>query len=241
MSNFILPQWPAPARVMALVTTRAGGTSGGPWTSLNLGDHVGDSPAQVAENRRLLRKHLPSDPVWLSQLHGTGCVDAAEAKAGAKADASFCRKPGIVCAVLTADCLPVLLCDEAATVVGAVHAGWRGLAAGVIESAVTAMAVPGSTLMAWLGPAIGPKVFEVGPEVRSAFVTHDIQAASAFVPGSKGKWYCDIHTLAHRRLNKLGICRVASADFCTAQDTERFYSYRRERITGRMASCIWLE
>lgn len=243
--EFICPGWPAPANVHALVTTRAGGVSTGPYASLNLGDHVGDELAAVTENRRLLRTHLPAEPVWLRQVHGTYCCDA-QVLSGAgntmppEADAALSRAPGVVCAVLTADCLPLLLCDEAGRVVAAAHAGWRGLAAGVIESTVGAMGVPRDRLLAWLGPAIGPQNFEVGGEVRAAFVAHDPQAAAAFVSRAGDKWLCNIYLLARQRLAALGVRRVTSADFCTVRDEARFYSYRRDGVTGRMASLIWL-
>lgn len=240
-TEFIVPDWPAPANVRALVTTRHGGVSAAPYASLNLGDHVGDDPAAVAENRRLLRARLPAEPVWLKQVHGTRCIDAARAASGAEADAAFTRSPGVVCAVLTADCLPILLCDAAGSVVAAAHAGWRGLATGVIESTVATMGVPGERLLAWLGPAIGPQHFEVGGEVRDVFLANDPQAASAFVVRPDGKWLCDIYRLAAQRLACLGICRIASADFCTVRDTGRFFSYRRDGATGRMASLIWLD
>lgn len=249
MTDFILPDWPAPSGVRALATTRGGGVSRAPWHSLNLGAHVGDDPQAVAENRALLRRKLPAEPLWLSQSHGTRCVDAAVTPPGAEADASFTRQRGVVCAVLVADCLPVLFCDDQASVVGIAHAGWRGLAAGVIESTVAAIGEPGARLMAWLGPAIGPRAFEVGDEVRELFVTRDAQAASAFAPAVSGKWLCDIHHLARRRLHALGIHRVAGAvhadaaahSFCTAGDAGKFFSYRRDGITGRMAALIWLE
>lgn len=242
MTSFILPDWPAPLGVRALATTRCGGVSRAPWHGFNLGDHVGDDAAAVAANRAALRRELPAEPLWLTQVHGTHCVDAATAAPGVEADASFTRKRGVVCAVLTADCLPLLLCDDQASVVGVAHAGWRGLAAGVIEATVAAMAEPGERLMARLGPAIGPQAFEVGGEVRDAFLAHDAQAASAFTAGVGGKWLCDICLLARQRLNALGVRRVASADFCcTLSDAERFFSFRRDGATGRMASLIWLE
>jgi YfiH family protein len=243
MNNFVVPAWSAPARVRALVTTRRGGFSQAPWNSLNLGTHVGDDAVAVASNRNRLRQHLPVEPVWLNQVHGTRCVDAAQMPNGTvvDADASISRKRGVVCAVLTADCLPVLLCDAAATVVGIAHAGWRGLAAGVIESTVAAMAEPAAKLSAWLGPAIGPQQFEVGDDVLAAFVTEDAGAADAFHPRGQGKWLCDIHALARQRLAALGVRRIADADFCTVRDKEQFFSYRRDGVTGRFASCIWLE
>ncbi len=241
MTDFIVPDWAAPAGVRALSTTRCGGVSAAPWRSLNLGDHVGDDPLAVAANRAILRRELPAEPSWLSQVHGTHCVDAALATPGTRADASFTRQRGVVCAVLTADCLPVLLCDDRAGVVGVAHAGWRGLAAGVIEATVAAMDEPGERLMAWLGPAIGPQAFEVGGEVREQFLDGDAAAADAFVATAGGKWLCDIYLLARQRLHALGIRRVASADFCTVNDARRWFSYRRDGVTGRMASLVWLE
>ena len=248
MSNYILPDWPAPLGVRALATTRRGGVSRAPWRGFNLGAHVGDDPQAVAANRALLRRDLPAEPVWLSQVHGIRCVDAAITEPGTEADASFTRQRGVVCAVLTADCLPVLLCDERATVVGVAHAGWRGLAAGVIEATVAAMGEPGARLMAWLGPAIGPRAFEVGGEVRELFVGHDPDAASAFAVAADGKWLCDLHQLARRRLDALGIRRVANASAlrpcgtsCTMSDAASFFSYRRDGVSGRMASLVWLE
>lgn len=241
MGSFILPDWPAPAGVRALATMRRGGVSSGPWEGFNLGTHVGDDPQAVAANRVLLRRELPAEPVWLDQVHGTHCVDAATMAAGTQADASFTRQRRVVCAALTADCLPVLLCDDRATVVAIAHAGWRGLAAGVIEAAVARMREPGERLVAWLGPAIGPQAFEVGGEVRDVFVAHDAQAASAFEAAANGKWRCNLHQLARQRLNALGIRRIAGTDSCTARNAQRFYSYRRDGVTGRMASLVWLE
>jgi hypothetical protein len=241
VTDFIIPDWPVPANVRALVTTRHGGVSTGHYASLNLGDHVGDDPAAVAANRRLLRAQLPAEPVWLKQVHGTRCIAAATAAPNSEADAAFARSPGVVCAVLTADCLPILLCDDAGTVVAAAHAGWRGLAAGVIESTVAALDVPGARLLAWLGPAIGPQHFEVGGEVRETFLAHDPKAQQAFVALADGKWLCDIYRLAAQRLAALGVCRITSADFCTVRDARHFYSYRRDGATGRMASLIWLD
>lgn len=253
MSNFIVPDWNAPKRVRALVTTRQGGTSGAPWASFNLGEHVGDAPSAVAENRRRLRAHLPDEPKWLKQVHGTNCVDAALVKSPIEADASFTRQSGIVCAVQTADCLPVFFCDDDANAVAVAHAGWRGLAAGVLESTVQAMQLNPARLLAWLGPAIGPNKFEVGDEVRAVFVAHDAQASRAFVPTTKGKWLADIYTLARMRLAAAGIQRVGalrsrysamqshSTNWCTVSQPEQFFSYRRDGVTGRMASCIWLE
>lgn len=240
--GFIRPDWPAPANVHAITTTRAGGVSAGSYASFNLGDHVGDDPRAVSENRARLRKHLglPADPVWLAQVHGNTAVDAAAVAAGATADASFATRRGVVCAVLTADCLPVFLCDRAGTRIGIAHAGWRGLVAGVIESTVAAMNAPRGELMAWLGPAIGPAAFEVGPEVRAAFTDRDPGASCAFQAGKAGRWFADIYQLARRRLHTLGVHAVHGGDLCTFTDAARFYSYRRDGACGRMASLIWM-
>ncbi len=238
----ISPDWPAPKGVRALTTTRLGGVSLPPYESLNLGDHVGDDPAAVAENRLRLREQLrlPAEPHWLSQVHGTCCCDASRAQPGTEADGQFASRPGVVCAVLTADCLPLLLCDSVGSRVAAVHAGWRGLLNGVIENSVQAMAGEGE-LIVWLGPAIGPGAFEVGGEVREAFISHDVNATAAFVAAAQGKWLADIYQLARQRLAACGITQVYGGEFCTYSDREHFYSYRRDGQTGRIASLIWLE
>lgn len=239
-THCIIPDWPAPANVKALQTTRNGGASISPYASFNLGSHVGDNPLVVARNRMLLSSLCPSEPVWLNQVHGTRVADAGHAGCLPEADASVTTHPGAVCAVMTADCLPILLCDAKGTVVGAAHAGWRGLCDGVIEATVQAMNVPPRTLMAWLGPAIGPGKFEVGDEVRTAFVSKHAQASAAFVPSADGKWLADLYQLARLRLHALGISRVYGGDLCTCSDPERFYSYRRDGVTGRMGTIIWL-
>ncbi|OHC65725.1 MAG: hypothetical protein A2045_09785 [Rhodocyclales bacterium GWA2_65_20] len=241
MLDLITPDWPAPPRVRALATTRGGGHGSGAYDSFNLASHVGDDPLAVAANRQLLRGRLPVAPVWLDQVHGVRCVDVASAGDGAQADAGFARTPAQACAVLTADCLPLLLCDDAGTVVAAAHAGWRGLAAGVVEAAVAALQVPGPRLMAWLGPAIGPAAFEVGDEVRAVFLQQDRGADAAFVPHGTGKWLCDLGALARRRLLRLGVERIHGGGYCTYTQRERFFSYRRDGVTGRMATLVWLE
>lgn len=239
----IIPDWPAPANVRSLITTRSGGVSAAPYASLNLGDHVGDNPQHVMQNRSLLSAQLPAEPRWLKQVHGIAVAEAC--MTGAEADASVAFQAGEVCAVLTADCLPVLLCDQSGTVVGAAHAGWRGLLNGVIEATAVAMKVPASSLLAYLGPAIGPQAFEVGDEVRAAFVAENPQAASAFSSSDRQadtqKWLADIYWLARLRLERLGVAGVYGGGLCTYTDTERFFSYRRDGVTGRMASLIWLE
>lgn len=238
--KWIVPEWDAPANVRALITTRAGGVSQGRYASLNLGDHVGDAPAQVTQNRRTLRRSLPAEPKWLKQVHGTAVAEVDVVGGAVEADASVARTPGVVCAVLTADCLPVLLCDRAGTVVAAAHAGWRGLLAGVLEQTVAAMGVPPESLLAYLGPAIGPQAFEVGDEVRVAFLSADAPAAEGFAPGAAGKWLADIYRLARMRLKKAGVRQIYGGGFCTFTEAGRFFSYRRDGVTGRMAALIWL-
>ncbi|HEX8964143.1 MAG TPA: peptidoglycan editing factor PgeF [Rhodocyclaceae bacterium] len=240
MLELIVPGWPAPPAVRALSTTRRGGFSTGPYASFNLGDHVGDDPQAVEANRRLLDRQMSAAPRWLRQVHGIRCIDAAAGDGVPEADASFSRSPGRACAILTADCLPVLLCDEAGSVVAAAHAGWRGLAAGVLEATVEAMAAPGKSLLAWLGPAIGPRAFEVGDEVRAAFIADDPRAAEAFDARGPGKWLADLHALARLRLARLGVERIYADTSCTCSDGERFFSYRRDGTTGRTATAIWL-
>jgi YfiH family protein len=241
-AHFILPDWPAPKNVRAAVTTRAGGVSHAPYDTFNLATHAGDDPAAVSENRARLRTALalPAEPVWLKQVHGVAVVDAVREGAEPEADGAFAAQPGAVCAVLTADCLPVFLCNRAGTKVAALHAGWRGLAGGVIEAGVKAMGVQGSELLAWLGPAIGPASFEVGPEVRAVFMQHDAQAAQAFRAARAGKFLADIYLLARLRLQRLGVTAVYGGRFCTVTECTRFFSYRRDGVTGRMASLIWL-
>ena len=240
----IVPDWPAPAGVRCLVTTRHGGTSQGVYSSLNLGTHVGDDPGAVASNRAIVMAPIGGRPVWLDQVHGTRVIDASdfvESDQPPQADAALTRKDGVACTVMTADCLPVLFCDDAGSVVAAAHAGWRGLLAGILEETVAAMDVPAKSLMAWLGPAIGPNAFEVGDEVRTAFVAVDENAVSAFRPSPSGKCLADIYLLARQRLAGQGITRVFGGSFCTVSDPERFFSYRRDGQTGRMVSMIWLE
>jgi YfiH family protein len=238
---FIVPDWPAPANVKALQTTRLGGVSAAPYDSLNLGLHVGDDPVRVNRNRQSLAPYMPSEPVWMEQVHGIEVANADAAACRVVADASVAKQRGSVCVVMTADCLPVLLCDEGGTVVGAAHAGWKGLVAGVIEATVKEMGVAPEKLMAWLGPAIGPHAFEVGEDVRAAFMAHDAQAATAFVPlAAAGKYRADIVRLARQRLNALGISRVYGGTFCTYHQQDKFYSYRRDGVTGRMGTFIWL-
>lgn len=241
--KFLLPHWPAPARVRAFTTTRVGGASQGPYTSLNLGLHVGDDAGAVNENRARVQAaaRIPAAPAWLTQVHGTRIVDAAQTANASEADGSVAFAPGAVCAVLTADCLPVFLCDKAGTAVGVVHAGWRGLAAGAIEAGIAKLARAPADILAWLGPAIGPNAFEVGPEVRTAFVNKDTLMDGAFAPTGDGRYLADIYALARRTLARAGVPYVGGGEYCTVTAPEHFFSYRRDGVCGRMASLIWLE
>ncbi|MBI3221566.1 MAG: peptidoglycan editing factor PgeF [Nitrosomonadales bacterium] len=241
IDHCIVPDWPAPSGVKALQTTRRGGVSGVPYDSLNLASHVGDVPVAVARNRMLFNTLLPSEPVWLEQVHGTQVANADMASCRPQADACIARHRAAVCAVMTADCLPVLLCDRRGSVVGAAHAGWKGLVEGVVESTVLAMRVEPQELIAWLGPAISQQAFEVGDEVRAAFIAAQPQASSAFIPGQHGKWHADLYALARMRLHALGVTQISGGHFCTFGERERFFSYRRDGVTGRMATFIWLE
>lgn len=220
--ELIAPDWPAPRQVRALVTTRP------------FGDLKEES------SRKKLRALLPADPRWLKQVHGVGVIDAARCAGPVEADASFAMQKNVVCAVMAADCMPVLLADERGEAVGAVHAGWRGLCAGVIESTVAAIGLPAPRLIAWLGPAIGPRAYEVGEEVRDAFLEADAGAARAFAAHRPGRWLLDLYAVARQRLQALGVKRVSGGGFCTATDAARFYSFRRDRAPQRMAAAIWL-
>lgn len=237
--SLLTPDWPAPASVRACVTTRQGGVSLPPFDTFNLGDHVGDDPAAVAQNRLRLSGEFDIQPAWLKQVHGLAVADADPSRV-VEADASWTNRPGIACTVMTADCLPALFCDRAGTRVAAAHAGWRGLANGVLEATLDALAIEPDDTLVWLGPAIGPQAFEVGPEVREAFVSVHAQAASAFVPSANaGRFMADIYQLARIRLAARGINAVYGGGFCTVNDP-RFYSYRSAAQTGRFASLIWL-
>jgi hypothetical protein len=239
MHDWLTPQWPAPARVKACVTTRSGGVSVAPFDSCNLGEHVADDPQAVLKNRQRLVSLLGCKPAWLQQVHGVAVVEANPALV-LEADASWTSKSGVACTVMTADCLPVLFCDRAGSRVAAAHAGWRGLAGGVLEATLDQLAVPADQVLVWLGPAIGPQAFEVGAEVREAFVAQHEQAAAAFVPSANpGKFIADIYQLARIRLAARGVTAVYGGDFCTYNDP-RFFSYRRSAQTGRFAALIWL-
>ena len=243
MTTLILPQWPQPDGVAACSSTRIGGVSSPPYDSLNLGAHCGDDPDCVEENRMRMfaAGGLPSRPVWLEQVHGKDVLMLSdESWSSKRADASYSNTPGKVCAVMTADCLPVLFCNRNGTEVAAAHAGWRGLCAGVLEETVACFADKPENLLAWLGPAIGPGAFEVGPEVREAFIAQDGQAHSAFRPHTEKKYLADIYQLARQRLANVGVHQVFGGDRCTFNDKDNFFSYRRDKVTGRMASFIWL-
>ena len=243
---WLTPVWPVPASVRAAASLRVGGVSAGTYSSLNLGDHVGDAAGAVQVNRQRLTRaaDLPSEPMWLRQVHGTRVADldaAGPASDGMPpADAAVTRERGRVCAILTADCLPILLATESGDRVAAAHAGWRGLAAGIIEATVSAMAVPPHSVLAWLGPAIGPAHFEVGPEVRDALLAGDGDAVGSFLPNARGRFMADLPALARRRLAALGIGRIYGGGECTYGQPDRFFSHRRDGVTGRQATLIWL-
>lgn len=244
MNNIILPDWPAPQHIKALTTTRFGGVSQKPYQDFNLGAHVGDNPLAVAQNRQILREQLSlrNEPLWLNQVHGNEIIQAdITEKTTPTADGSFTQKPNVVCTIMTADCLPILLCDRAGKQVAAIHGGWRSLAADIIDVALKQFAIPGQEILAWLGPAIGPEVFEVGDEVRDMFIAQDPQAELAFIATKPGKWLCNIYLIARQHLNKRGVTAIYGGNFCTYAESDRFFSYRRDQTTGRMASMIWKE
>lgn len=239
----IVPNWNAPKNVKAFATTRANGVSQSPYNGLNLGMHVGDNPSNVESNRQAVIDQLamPSAPVWLNQTHSTDVVSLIHPTTQTlDADGAFTAQPNTVCAVMTADCLPVLLCNSSGTQVAAVHAGWRGLADGILEQALTHFE---GDVFAWLGPAIGPSAFEVGEDVVHAFCRADLSAINAFVPKplQQKKWLANIYQLATQRLNQAGVSQVTSCELCTFGDADSFYSYRRDGVTGRQATFIWLE
>jgi polyphenol oxidase len=241
--QWVEAQWAAPPNVRAISTTRLGGVSSGSYSSLNLALHVGDDDAAVRENRTLLRSslQLPHEPAWLNQVHGTAVVPARSFDQSPAADASFAIGSSDVCAVMTADCLPVLLCDRAGTRVAAAHAGWRGLANGVLQATIDTLNCDPAELLAWLGPAIEQDAFEVGSEVRDQFVSADAQHAASFVRNAQGRWQADLYGLARRTLERVGVRSVFGGGFRCYADHARFFSYRRDQRTGRMASLIWLQ
>jgi YfiH family protein len=252
----IVPGWPdLPSNIGALATTRRGGASQGPYDDgcggggFNLGLHCGDDPHAVQENRARLQELLPGRPAWIAQVHGVDVVDAATVgldQPVRTGDASFSTAKGVVCAILTADCLPVLFADMQGRVVGAAHAGWRGLSGGVLGATIAAMRSQGAQeITAWLGPAIGPTRFEVGQDVLDSFLAHlpadEVRPHFAAYPGRPGKFLADMYALARRMLERDGVARVHGGSYCTASECDRFYSYRRDHVTGRQASLIWLK
>ncbi|MDP3139057.1 MAG: peptidoglycan editing factor PgeF [Burkholderiaceae bacterium] len=249
-AGWLTPDWPAPPTVRTLCTTREGGVSAAPWDSFNLGDHVGDDLAAVQANRTLLAGALGAQPVFLQQVHGTGVVALQSGTPdGTQADGCVTNQRGVACTIMVADCLPVLLCDAGGRAVAAAHAGWRGLAGGILEAAharlLDSVDAAAPQVMAWLGPCIGPGAFEVGLDVKAAFEARDPQAYRHFAPGMPGRWLADLPGLARRRLQALGVTRIhgndGSAPWCTVGNPSRFFSHRRDRISGRFAACIWLE
>jgi len=255
--DWLVPKWPAPETVRAVCTTRAGGRSVAPYDSLNLGDHVGDNPFAVGANRAVLHAAIAARPVFLSQVHGIGVVELGHGTGhGTVADACITAEPGVACTIMVADCLPVLFTNAQGSFVAAAHAGWRGLAGqagmGVLESVSHRFLPPAhperaraaARTMAWLGPCIGPQAFEVGPEVKAAFEAHDPLAAACFKPAAAGKWLADLPGLARQRLRALGVTQIfgndGSASWCTVHNPSRFFSHRRDGVSGRMAACIWL-
>ena len=268
LNNWITPDWPAPANVRAVSTTRSGGVSKGAYASFNLGAHVGDDARAVAENRLSLQAglNLTHEPHWLKQVHGAhvATIDhlknplsptrvgervgvrgraatRQENRFVAAADAAITQSTDEACIVMTADCLPVLFCDRTGQTAAAAHCGWRGIAVGVLENTLAAMRVPPSEILAWLGPAIGPEAYEVGDEVRAALTSEHSEAEQAFEPTRSGKWLCDLYLLASLRLRRMGVTHIYGGGFCTYSERERFFSYRRDGECGRMATLIWLE
>jgi len=243
MNHLIIPEWPAPAHVHAYTTLRTGGVSKGPYDSFNLGESSGDDLLNVQSNRNLLKEmiKIPSEPVWLNQTHSTIVHLATPRSRRQPGDASYSSYPNQVCVVLTADCLPVLICDRKGSHVAAIHAGWRGLAKGIIETTLKTLNLSPNDLLVWLGPAIGPTVYEVSEEVRQYFITIDIENSAAFTPSSKSNhWLLDLYAVARLQLKKNHIKAVYGGDYCTYTDKEKFFSYRRDGMkTGRMASLIW--
>lgn len=241
---FIEPNWPAPSNVKAFTTLRIGGVSEPPYDQFNLALHVGDKSEHVKENRQSLVQalHLPNEPIWINQTHSTIAIEAKDANRDKEADAAFTQQANQVCIILTADCLPILLCNQKGTYVAAIHAGWRGLLNGIIETTLQGLQLPNYELLAWLGPAIGQKNYEVGNEVREQFVAIDTEAEKAFLPSPNGRWLANLYALARLRLAKAGISSVFGGDLCTFDDAKKFYSYRRDGSkTGRMASLIWIK
>jgi YfiH family protein len=241
--EWLVPDWPAPRNVRAFVTTRAGGVSSGEYASMNLGAASGDDPARVERNRGIVAQHLPMAPRYMVQVHGSGVADLDIFRESdvPTADAAISSTPGRVAAVLVADCMPLFVADMKGGRVGIAHAGWRGMAAGVIENVVRNLGTPAADVVAWMGPAIGPAAFEVGPEVKEAFERFDPAASTAFTPGAPGKFMADLYALARQRLARAGVREVHGGGLCTYRDASRFFSYRRAPKSGRMGAFIWIE
>lgn len=241
-TDWIVPDWPAPANVRAVSTTRNDGVSKGVYASFNLGAHVGDDPRAVAENRLFLRSelNLAHEPRWLKQVHGGRVVNLTGSEVREPSDAAVAGSADEICAIMTADCLPVLLCDRAGKTIAAAHCGWRSLAANALENTIAAMRVPPTEILAWLGPAIGPDVYQVGDDVHAALTTGQPEAHQAFEPRHAGKWLCDLYQIASQRLRRAGVTHIYGGGFCTYSDRERFFSYRRDGECGRMATLIWV-
>jgi polyphenol oxidase len=237
--HWLQPEWPAPANIHAATTLRTGGISQGVYTSLNPATHVGDNPESVSKNRQIIKTllNLPSEPIWLNQIHSNRAVKAIATDTPQQADASYTDQSNVVCVVMTADCLPLLVCSADGSEIAAIHAGWRGLLDGVIDNTIAAL--QNRDVLVWLGPTIGSERFEVGNEVRAAYVAKSAKYASAFNQQSDTKWLADIYQLARINLAFLGITKIYGGDFCTVTDEKRFYSYRRDKVTGRMATLIW--
>ena len=242
MLDLIIPDWPAPHWVKAYTTSRIGGFSHAPYNSLNIAIHVGDDLDDVSNNRQLLQKslHLKKPIIWLNQIHGNNIISADYPINSLEADAIYSRTEKTVCAVQTADCLPLLICCSSSYCVAAIHAGWKGLSAGIIETTIDTLALPPNDTLVWLGPAIGPKAFIVGEEVLQTFIDNDPIAISAFQPLGNKQWQASLYKLAQQRLQKLGITTLYGGNYCTFSDKRRFFSYRRDQITGRMLSLIWI-
>lgn len=240
--SLIIPDWQAPDTIRTLSTTRLGGFSQPPYNSLNMGTHVGDTLSIVSRNREHLTQlgNVPDQPLWLNQIHGTEVIHASHWHADVDADAIYSDQTAQVCAIITADCLPVLFTDKHGQQVAAAHAGWRGLLHGVLENTVNQFKGLNRDILVWLGPAIGPEQFEVGKDVYEAFIAHSPQAREAFVAINNTHYLADIYQLAKQRLSALGITQISGGNFCTASDNDRFFSYRRDGVTGRMASLIWI-
>lgn len=242
MNNFIIPNWPTPNHIKAFTTTRLDGVSSSPYQSFNLAHHVGDALDNVMQNRERLKNKLklPSEPIWLNQTHSNHVINLDHENTDKAADGSYTTQKNKICAILTGDCLPILLCDKTGSEIAAVHGGWRGLLAGVIESALKNFKNSPQNIYAWFGPAIGPQAFEVGNDVRDPFVAIDKNAAQAFKPLQQSKWLADIYLLAKQRLEKCGVTEIYGGDYCTYSDADKFFSHRRDKETGRMANLIWI-